>query len=192
MIAALIPIKQFTRGKSRLSAHVQPDARARLAEGMFLTVLAAAQAAFDAVFVITGGADVAAVAEAHGARVVADPPDVRGLAAVVDAGLRATQAAGARTAVVLMADLPQVGASDLVALRALAERHAMVAAPDHRGCHTNALALTPPTLIATCFGHPQSLREHLRLGGPDAVVMHNRALSLDVDVEADLPHLPRM
>lgn len=188
MIAAVIPIKAFALGKSRLSPAVEPDARAALAEQMFTRIVTLAAEVFDAVFVVTLGEGVAAIARARGAVVVPDPPDVKGLADVVDAGLAAAAEAGASTGVVLMADLPRVEAADLRALRAACARAPVVVVPDHRGRHTNALALTPPDRFPTCFGHPESLAEHIARGGPETLRLPNRALALDVDLVDDLAH----
>lgn len=188
MIAAVIPIKAFALGKSRLSPTVGAHERATLAEQMFTHIVRLAGEVFDAVFVVTLGEGVAAIARAHGAVVVPDPPTVRGLADVVDAGLAAAARAGALTGVVLMADLPRVEAADLIALRDACAEAAVVVVPDHRGRHTNALALTPPDRFPTCFGHPESLAEHIDRGGPETLRLLNRALSLDVDLVDDLAH----
>lgn len=189
-VAAVIPIKAFRRGKSRLAPDVHDDARAALAERMFTHVLRLSMQVFDLTVVVTRGEAVARAARALGAQVVADPEDAKGLADVVDAGLRAVADLGARSGVVLMADLPRIGAVDLQGLRARIAEAEVVIVPDHKGRHTNALALTPPTRFATRFGHPESLAEHRRLAGPDGTLFRNHALSLDVDLVADLSHLP--
>jgi 2-phospho-L-lactate guanylyltransferase len=186
-IAAVLPAKRFERAKTRLAPALDAGARAELARRLFERVLRAALEVFDAVWVVTDGEDVAALAQSAGARVVPDPTGhTEQLAAVVDAGLRAAEAAGATTGVVLMADLAGVDAEDLRQLRVHAERVPVVVAPDHAGRHTNALALTPPTRFPTAFGDPESLARHLDAAGPGACVLQREGLARDVDRPEDL------
>lgn len=190
MIVAVIPAKPFAEAKSRLIGPLDPEGRAAMARAMFERVVGLAAAVFDGVCVVTTGPAVAAIARACGAEVVPDPP-LRGLAHVVDAGLAAAERAGATTAVVLMADLPLLDVDDLLALRAAAEAYPVVIAPDHKGCHTNALALTPPTRFATRFGHPQSLEMHVRQAQARVVFVRRRGLALDLDLPTDLAAVRR-
>ncbi len=183
----MVPAKSLARGKSRLRPVLDDEGRAAFARGLLEHVLdVLGRCALDGVLVATDGDDVADLAAARGAHVLRDRGDVpRSLAAVVDAALAEVESLGARTAVVLMADLPRIQPDDVAMLLAAIEGgHDVAVAPDHAGRHTNALALSPPTSMTTCFGRADSFAAHkaeadaqgLRL----AVVDRDR-IAFDVD-----------
>jgi len=65
----------------------------------------------------------------------------------------------------------------------------IVVAPDAAGEGTNALLLTPPDAIATCFGREGSLRRHRERAAAAglAVAVHAApALAFDLDTVDDL------
>lgn len=190
---ALVPAKSFARAKSRLSEVLDDRARAALARSMFDHVLGVLRASPEVagVMVVTDGEDVAIVARAHGAEVVRDaesPP----LGAIVDAALVEVEQRGATAALVVMADLPELHASDVDRLvRALAQS-ALVIAPDLRGDGTNALGLRPPSLLRTSFGNRDSFARHLHAAaaaGLHPTVHRSDGLGFDVDEPADLSRL---
>jgi len=187
---ALVPAKSFALGKSRLGPALAGDARAAFARSLFDHVLATLKAshAVDGVLVATNAPEVAAAARAHGAEVLDDAPGATGLAAVVDDGLAALAARGARTAMVLMADLPHLTADDVRTLAAAAAAHdvAIVRADD--GCHTNALALSPPACLRSAFGRGDSFDAHVaaaRAAGLRVAVVDNAGIAFDVDGPED-------
>ncbi len=145
----------------------------------------------EGVLVATDGEDVAALARPHGAQVRLDA-GAGSLAAVVDGALADVASRGARAAVVLMADLPRIEPGDVLALLGALADCDVVLVRDHLGHHTNALALAPPTAIATCFGHDQSFdlhREAARAAGLRVAVVESERLAFDVDGPADLARL---
>ncbi len=199
---AVVPAKSFATGKSRLSPVLADPERARFAGGLLdhtLSVLGAA--GLDGVLVATDGDDVAALARQHGAHVLRDagsaappvPPtgEARSgsrLAAVVDGALAEVEARGARTALVLMADLPRIEVADVAQLLGAVAEGAVVLAADHLGRHTNALAMSPPTLIGTCFGRGDSFAAHraaVEAVGFEVAVVDNERIAFDVDAPAD-------
>jgi 2-phospho-L-lactate/phosphoenolpyruvate guanylyltransferase len=187
---ALVPAKSFARGKSRLGPVLEDDARAAFARSLFDHVLATltASGAVDGVLVATNSSDVAAAAHAHGAEVLDDAPGAVGLAAVVDDGLAALAARGARTALVLMADLPRLTADDVRTLAAAAAAHDVVIVRADDGCHTNALALSPPACLRTAFGRADSFDAHgaaARAAGLRLAVVDNARIAFDVDGPED-------
>ena len=185
---AIVPAKSLLQGKSRLRPVLDDGERALFAQRLLehvLDVLAACE--LDGVLVATGGDDVASLASARGAHVLRD----RGpgsLAEVVDRALAEVATRGAATAVVLMADLPRIERRDVDALLAALDDHDVALVRDHLGRHTNALALAPPTAIATCFGREDSFDAHSAAAGAAglrvAVVASDR-IAFDVDVPAD-------
>ena len=185
---AVVPAKSLLHGKSRLRPVLGDEDRARFAQRLLdhvLDVLAAC--GLDGVLVATGGDDVAALATSRGAHVLRD----RGpgsLADVVDRALAEVASRGAASAVVLMADLPRIEPADVGALLAALDDHDVVLVPDHLGHHTNALAIAPPTAMATCFGRSDSFAAHraaAAASGLRATVFDSERIAFDVDVPAD-------
>jgi 2-phospho-L-lactate guanylyltransferase len=184
---ALVPIKCFRRGKSRLSPVLDGAARERLARALCDGALAAAAGAGVAgVLVATDCAEVAARARRRGACAWTTPLP---MPAAVDAGLQMLARARVDGAVVLMSDLPLARARDVAELARLVERHERVIVPDRRDAGTNALALRLHRPPRTSFGHADSAHRHVaqaRAAGLDFIVHHDTRLGLDVDLPADL------
>ena len=185
---AVVPAKSLVRGKSRLRPVLADAERARFARSLLehtLSVLCASH--LDGVLVATDGDDVADLARARGARVLRD----RGpstLAGVVDGALAEVAAWGAGAAVVVMADLPRMAVEDISRLVGALEGHDVALVRDHPGRHTNALALSPPTALATCFGRPDSFAAHCaaaEAAGLTLAVLESERLAFDVDAPAD-------
>jgi len=182
---ALVPAKDFGRGKSRLAPVLADAGRAELARRLFDHVLATVTGLVDGVLVATDSDAVAAAARAHDAAVRRDGGPAP-LARIVDAALAELAARGATRALVLMADLPRIDPDDVRAVLAALAHADVVAVPDQHGRHTNALALAPPTRIATAFGRPDSLAAHRAAG---AVVLERPRIGFDVDGPEDLEAL---
>jgi 2-phospho-L-lactate/phosphoenolpyruvate guanylyltransferase len=185
---AVVPAKSLLHGKSRLRPVLGDEERARFAQRLLDHVLDVLDAcALDGVLVATGGDDVAVLATSRGAHVLRD----RGpgsLADVVDRALADVASRGAASAVVLMADLPRIEPADVRALLAALDDHDVVLVPDHLGHHTNALAIAPPTAMATCFGRPDSFAAHraaAAASGLRAILVDSERIAFDVDVPAD-------
>jgi 2-phospho-L-lactate guanylyltransferase len=183
---AVLPVKSFARGKSRLRPALADDERAALARRMCEHVLATTRDVHElaGTLVITDGDDVAALAERAGAVVLRDPSSDATLAGVVDAALASLEARGASAALVLMADLPDILPDDLhEVLRELAT-HEVVVVPDHSGSFTNALALKLGCGYTSCFGSAGSAQRHLARAeslGLRARSIRNPRIALDVD-----------
>jgi 2-phospho-L-lactate guanylyltransferase len=186
---AVVPVKCFTRGKSRLDGVLTDPAREELARSLCEHVLAtlAECAEIEGVLVATDCALVERFVEARGALVVRDEA-VGSLAQVVDRALGVLALRQARAAVVLMADLPLLAADDVRALVAALADAPIVVAPDRGGHGTNALALSPPDRIATCFGSEISFDRHVaraEAAGLPLSVHHADGIAFDLDLPAD-------
>jgi 2-phospho-L-lactate guanylyltransferase len=108
------------------------------------------------------------------------------LAQIVDAGLRQIDAP---RALVLMADLPRLRADDVRQIVAPLADHDVVLVRAQDGHHTNALALSPPTAIATCFGRADSFDAHVAAAQAARLriaVIENAGVAFDVDAPEDL------
>jgi 2-phospho-L-lactate guanylyltransferase len=201
---AVIPIKRFERGKTRLRERLSNAASAQLSQSMFERVLHASLtcAELDGALVLTDAPEIARDVRARGADVLEDsdlvlPEETPSLTAprlatLVDGAFAHLRAQGVRVALVLMADLPRVEPGDLTALLAALDEADIVLAPDLRGECTNALALRfGPTAnrFRTAFGGPGSLELHARSArelGLRLRVETNPRLGLDLDTPADL------
>jgi 2-phospho-L-lactate guanylyltransferase len=185
---AVVPAKSWLHGKSRLRPILDDDDRAHFAQKLLEHVLGVLSACeLDGVLVATGGDDVASLASSHGAHVLRDAKE-GSLADVVDHALAEVASRGAATAVVLMADLPRIEPSDVGALLTALDSHDVALVRDHLGRHTNALALAPPTAMATCFGREDSFAAHCataRAAGLRTLILENERIAFDVDLPAD-------
>lgn len=183
---ALIPVRSFSTGKSRLGG--LGDSRREIARALFQHVHAVAAACplLDGVLVATDDEAVGAIA-----RDILLDDGRRPLAAIVDRGLEALVARGAGVAVVVMADLPLLSASDLARMITALDGADVALAPDRDHLGTNALALRLPG-PPTCFGNPDSYPRHVaaaRAAGLRLATIDRAGLAFDLDSPADLAEL---
>ena len=191
-IWALVPVKGFARGKSRLAPALSDGARAAFARRLFdhvVTVLLASPS-LAGILIATDDEAVAAAARAHGAEARLDAPAAAPLrlSEVIDAGLADLSARGATAALVLMADLPRLTVADVDALVAALGAYEVIAVRADDGCHTNALGLRPPSALPTAFGRPDSFDAHVTTAaaaGLRVAVLDNARIAFDVDAPAD-------
>jgi len=188
---ALIPIKGFDRGKSRLSEVLSPEERERLARELFEHVVSVLREApeVDEIAAVSDSEDAREHAERLGVLALSDPPGRPGLARVVDDALAELANRGATKAVVCMSDLPELTSEDIAGVvRSLTEVD-VVLVPDRLGEGTNVIALTPPTVLPSCLGHEDSLPRHLaRAQEMDltVIVQLSSGIAFDVDTPVDL------
>lgn len=150
------------------------------------------RAAIDAACEAVGARNVvivgAAPADIDKAILVLEEP-AGGLNAALDHARRALAENGATRIVSLAADLPQVTATDVLALADLPSSCAGIA-PDRHGTGTNALSLPLPTAGQfTYYYGPGSCERHLAEAARIGLAMQRierNALARDVDEPADL------
>jgi 2-phospho-L-lactate guanylyltransferase len=188
-IWALVPVKGFSRAKTRLAAVLGHAERAMLASAMLADVLEALARTegLAGVLVVTGDTEAAAIAESFGAEVLADPVE-SGTNAAVLRGLHALGARRASSAVVVPGDLPFVTPAELNRVLAALNRAPVVLVPAARDGGTNVLALSPPDIITPAFGR-DSFACHLAAATAvriEPVVLTLDGAGHDIDVAADL------
>lgn len=181
---AILPVKSFGRAKQRLTGGF-PD-RPSLAAAMVADVLDALARVpeIDEVLVVT-----AAPVEARaGVRIVHDPVEA-GQSAAALRGIEA--AAGADRVLLVPGDCPALDPGEVSAL--LAHEDGVVIVPDRHGTGTNALLLTPPTVMEPAFGEGSFARHTAlaRAAGASVRAAEVRSLGLDVDTPDDLAALRR-
>jgi 2-phospho-L-lactate guanylyltransferase len=200
---AILPVKTFGRAKQRLTGGF-PD-RPGLAAAMVADVLDALALVpgLDEVLVVT-----AAPVEARPGVVVVHDPVEAGQSAAARLGIEAALARGAERVLLVPGDCPALDPADVAAL--LADRasdstthggatrrsrgdEAVVIVPDRHGTGTNALLLSPPTVMEPAFGEGSFARhtQLARAAGVEPRVAQVRSLGLDVDTPDDLAALRR-
>ena len=192
---AIIPVKSFALGKSRLATLLGPTERAELNRRLFQHVFATTVALLGAgrVTVVTADAGLEAFVREHKAHWVPDP-DAGGLnAALAKAGNYAC-ANGANAILVLPSDLPLLQTGDVDAMcAALTPAPACVIAPDTLELGTNALALSPPPPAPDFFrfgersfaAHVEAARRH----GMEPCIVRRPGLACDLDTPDDYRRL---
>src|SRR5829696_469126 len=186
---AVLPIKTFARAKHRLAEAVDVPDRRALAEAMVGDVLAAlfAVRGLDRVIVVTGEPRAAAAARAAGADVLHDGEEAGQSAAAV-LGVESALAAGAERALLVPGDCPALDPEEVDGLLSRQGRAGVVIVPDRHGSGTNALLLSPPSVIVPSFGPGSFARHAARAHAAETVVRvaELRSLGLDVDTPEDL------
>ena len=175
---AIVPFKGLDGAKTRLSAALSPDERARLALEMLERVVVACEGAS---FILR-------------TLLVTPDPGLRrpGVDLLVDSGTGHANAIALALAdpraeggaVVVMADCPLVEPDSLDALVAAARPLAFVPARDGG---VNALAIQDPTLFSPRFGtQAEDMIAGARVAGLEPTIVDDDRLSLDVDRPEDL------
>lgn len=189
---ALVPVKPFDTAKSRLAGALPDGARRELARELLTHTLEVLRVTrgVAGVAVVSRDPEVAAMAGARGALVL--PEASARLDEIIDGGLDALRAGGAGSALVVLADLPELSADEVGEMIALGAHHDVVLAPDEREEGTNALLVAPPDRMRTCFGRRGSFRAHRERAaglGIEAAVFRAASLAFDLDTVEDLARL---
>ena len=184
MRIALIPVKELSSAKTRLSPLLDDAARRALTLAMYRDALDAALAcaALDGVAAVTRDDELLSIAEEAGAQPMPEPG---GLNEALDSAARTlARRSDVERLLVLAADLPLARAADIAAVVEAQADVAIVASNDGG---TNALALTPGA-FAFRYG-PNSARLHVeaaREAGLSVEPLDLPGLALDIDTPADL------
>jgi 2-phospho-L-lactate guanylyltransferase len=193
-IVAVIPIRSFSDGKSRLAGFLDGESRAGLVRALFEHVLSAVQRsdAVSRVIVVSPDPAVlaAAVALDPSVATVVQPLDRPGLNAAVDLGRETAIGLRASGMLVLFGDLPVLEPDDV---RSLVRRDApLIIATDRHGSGTNALMLRLGSVAARDFRFaygPNSRYVHLEEAerhGLDAVTAISAGTAIDLDTLEDI------
>lgn len=193
---ALIPIKGFDRGKSRLSEVLVPAERTKLTRELFDHVVRVVKdaASIDHVAVVSDSPEARSHAEALGVLALEDLRESSGLAEVVDAALEELERRGATSALVCMGDLPALTEADIESVVRQLDESDVVLVPDLLWRGTNVIAVKPPSAVPSCLGHEDSLQRHqskARERGLTVSVQARTGISFDVDSPSDLAKLRR-
>ena len=185
---AVLPVKRIGSAKQRLSSVLSEQARAELAEAMFLDVLTKTRRSrdIDQIIVVTADPAIARTTRWMGLDVIEQDEDTGHSRAAI-AGVDAALAGGAERVAILPADCPLLDPRELDAHLGSAPRAALIV-PDRHGTGTNALILSPPDAFAPAFG-PDSCARHVsraRASGVAFALERIESLALDLDTPEDL------
>jgi 2-phospho-L-lactate guanylyltransferase len=180
----IIPAKPFHSDKTRLASLLGVDARAALSRRLFGRVLDAALGTFpaDRFLIVTKDQLLLALMRGQGLQALEDADG--GVNPALALGCRHAAERGARSIVMLSADLPHVTTADVAALRgAISDGPGCVLAPDEQEQSTNALALAPPDPDFFQFG-PDCFQAHIAAAKTRQLpvrVLRRPGLAVDID-----------
>jgi 2-phospho-L-lactate guanylyltransferase len=192
-IWAIIPVKDLSQAKQRLSGLLHDQERRALGLAMLEDVLITLGKAkgLSGVLLVSSDADACELAGKYGARILREAGS-DGLNPAVTRAARLLAGEGVDGALVLHGDIPLAQAGDVDhVLAALGPAPAMAIAPDSTHDGTNALAVCPPDLITFCYGR-DSFQAHLAQAAAHRIaprILDLPSLAFDVDDVQDLIRL---
>ncbi|MGB8011418.1 MAG: 2-phospho-L-lactate guanylyltransferase [Terriglobales bacterium] len=187
----LVPVKNLTDAKQRLSPILTPDERFSLAQAMCEDVLQALAQwqSRPAVAVVTNDSFARALATRLNFDVIAD--DNSGETNAIETATAVCRDRGAESTLVVPADIPLIESSELQKIADCAPRGGAVLVPDTAGRGTNAAWRSPADLFPLRFGN-DSFLPHLaaaKATGLPCIVLELPGIARDVDRPEDLREL---
>lgn len=184
---ALIALKSFDCGKSRLARMLPLAERAALSRQMLDHVVRSLQAAHEVgdIAIVTAQAGPLPA----GVHLLGDPG--AGLNAALTSGAQQLAALGAQELLVLHADLPLLAADEIDDFIVQARRSGLGLASDRIGHGTNAIYAAPPLALDFCFGRYSfdRHRRQARARGLQPYIARSPGFAFDIDEPADLAAL---
>jgi 2-phospho-L-lactate/phosphoenolpyruvate guanylyltransferase len=189
---ALVPVKDLTQAKARLSPLLSPAERYTLAAAMLDDVLAALRQAstVDRIALVTTDARALALAAQWGFEVI-DEGSGRGETGAVELAVKVCRERGASSLAVIPGDIPLLTAADVDGVMQLGRQHDVVIVPSWDSRGTNAVLLRPPDALQLRFGS-WSFFPHVKQAkrkGLSYKVVRSPRVALDVDTPEDLARL---
>ena len=193
-IGAVLPVKDTGDAKQRLAGFLNAAERQRLALAMaedVLETLAQVPGLADIV-VVTRDERASALAERHGARLLAEPSN-DGQSAAVARAAAALSREGAGSLLQVPGDVPGASVEEIEAVLAAhmstgADRPAVTLVPSHDRRGTNCVLCSPPGVLPFAFGH-DSFQPHCEAARTQGIVpriLPLPGLGLDIDTPDDL------
>jgi 2-phospho-L-lactate/phosphoenolpyruvate guanylyltransferase len=187
---AVVPVKEFTGAKQRLSPALSPEERRALATIMLEDVLDAVSAVRELAGLIVVTVDPAATSLAvrHGARVVNEGAR-EGHTGAVAAAQRLLVREGRAAMMTMPGDIPLLTSAEIAAtLAAHPAAPAFTIVPAHDDLGSNTIVCSPPDAVPLRFGE-DSFYPHLdaaRSRGIDPLVIRHPGIGMDIDNPVDL------
>ncbi len=190
MKVAIVPVKDLSKAKERLSSILPQDVRTDLAYAMLEDVLTALTGSklLDRIFVVTMDRNAIRIAEGMGIEVI-EETEQNGESDSVDKASLICKDMGAESVLVIPGDAPLIKAEDIdfiMGKESGSPSVILVPARDRMG--TNAILRNPPDAIPSRFGH-DSFRKHIDEAGKRDIpveTFENERVGLDIDHPDDL------
>jgi len=188
----LVPVKNLSSAKQRLSAVLDQSARTALAQAMLDDVLTALHrwTGRPRVAVVTGDPYAASLATSYGFEIIPDPENP-GETGAIEMATNICIGRGVKSTLVIPADIPLIQARELeeILKHAPAEGTVLVPAADGRG--TNAVYRRPANLFPLRFGNDSFKPHHAaaKATGRPCIVLNMPGIAVDVDNPGDLRQL---
>ncbi|MBV1869511.1 MAG: 5-amino-6-(D-ribitylamino)uracil--L-tyrosine 4-hydroxyphenyl transferase CofH [Gammaproteobacteria bacterium] len=187
--AAVVPVKQLSRVKQRLSTLLNEQERADLFQAMLQDVLNSLQRCqhIDAIYIVTSDSSLEQLANKFDAEIIveSEPSDLNHAAATAGKLLSDN---GISRMLLVPGDLPLLRASELDKVLSFTSENSLTIVPSQDLEGSNCLVCTPPDCLPFSFGE-QSFNRHLQLANNlhlKTKVAHLPGIGLDIDTEADL------
>jgi 2-phospho-L-lactate/phosphoenolpyruvate guanylyltransferase len=186
----LIPVKDLSLAKKRLSPLLTQDERTRLASALLEMTFAVSTKVrnIDRIAVVTNFLPAMALAEKYEMEVIEESSQLSESVSV-DYGSLELKMRGARAVLRLPIDLPLITAGDIeTVLDCDRETRSIVVVPSRDGTGTNAILRRPPDIIPSHFG-PGSLAKHMAEADRvkcECTLLNLPRIALDIDHPDDL------
>ena len=185
----LIPVKQSSNAKQRLSAILDQHARTQLAQAMLHDILEALAAwkSRPEVVLVTSDPFASSLGAKLGFEIMDDPDNISETAAIEMATAECIKC-GADYTLVIPGDIPLIEAWELERILRAAPDHGSVLVPAADGRGSNAVFRRPASLFPLRFGN-DSFKPHLaaaKATGLPCVVLESPGIAVDVDSPEDL------
>jgi 2-phospho-L-lactate guanylyltransferase len=189
---ALVPVKDLTQAKVRLSPLLSPAQRHVLATAMLDDVLAALRQAamVERIALVTTDSHALALAAQRGFEVV-DEGSGRGETGAVELAIKVCRERGASSLAVIPGDIPLLTAADVDCVMQHGTQYEVVIVPSWDSRGTNLILLRPPDALQLRFGS-WSFFPHVKQAkrkGLSYKVVRLPRVALDVDTPEDLSRL---
>ena len=191
---ALVPMKSLTEAKHRLSGMFNSSERRDLSLAMLSDVLTTLNqiSHLASTAVITHDPLVLNLANSWNTRVLKESKT--GVNAAITEAAKILSLESCATMLVVPGDVPLATPEEFSAqIEAQKPDATIKIATDYKGTGTNALACSPPRVIAPCFGQRSLVRHQkaARNAGTVATVLKLPGLALDIDTPDDVARLLR-
>jgi 2-phospho-L-lactate guanylyltransferase len=193
-IFAIVPVKQFESGKSRLASLFTIDERAELSELLLDNTLNALTktSALSKVIIVSSDERAEQIVKTYGAKFLKEEKD-NGVNNAIAFADNYSSKAGADATIVIPQDLPLLLPEDIDMICGYAEQHekSLIICPSVRYDGSNALLRRPSLLINTYFDN-DSYHMHLKTAieaGANITVFLSYRIMRDIDTVEDVKNI---
>lgn len=190
---AIVPVKPFGQGKSRLAKVLPHDRRKLLNSTMFTRTIRVLKSVpeIQQIIVVSRDTSVLSIARSFEVKTIQEEGATELNKAIARASF-VSMAYQASSVIVIPSDLPLMEAKDISSLLMLrSEENEIIIAPDRKKEGTNILYLNPPDTIGLKFGI-NSFQNHIKQAEERNIkytIVENPQIALDIDIQQDLEFL---